>query len=279
VRRLFAIGFLAFSAASCSLLVSLDGFNDGSAEPDASTDGPHAEDASGDSIGEARVADASAFACDALVPAPKFCDDFERPTPTGTMWSSLNITLGATVTIDSTDSRSPTRSLNCVTPALDAGTPVASLSRSFPDIATDIRYSFDLKIAAPAVVGQIDLATVRLKAPDAGANATMSVTLSVRPNQTLLMEEDYRFDAGQPSFKSHGFGREPVFGQWERVVIHIVLAPTPHINVQLGEDTVIDTDFSSPGMVPSRIDNVVAGIKFTSLTGADIHIDNLVIDY
>ena len=222
--------------------------------------------------------DAGTFSCATLVPAPVFCDDFERDSVLGE-WSDMSLLGGGMITIDSTTSTSPTRSLLCTTPAsATTDTFGATLHHvTFPLTASGVDFSFDENIASAVDMNQFDLFRVILHMPDDPTSGSLEIALTVEPTVTYIDENDYRVTP--TVYISHDYSRVPAFGAWEHFAMHLTLIPSPHVTVVLGSDTVVDDDLTSPNIVASSVE-LELGLYHSFVPGAARagHFDNVVLD-
>src|SRR5262249_9187499 len=124
---------LAGALAACSIAFPMDSYR---GHPGGAMDADVPEGGDGGQAGiDAGDGGPPSFTlhCNELSPIPKFCDDFERTSVIGS-WSLVNTALGGSVTLDTNDSRSPSRSLLCSSPG-GPGFEEAWLRRSFPEVA------------------------------------------------------------------------------------------------------------------------------------------------
>jgi hypothetical protein len=221
--------------------------------------------------------DLSTLHCADMSPQPRFCDDFEHAGPS-TGWDGASLSAGGSVTIDSTDSRSPTRSLLCTTPSSTTDTPIANVFRFFPDVMSDIWIRFDWKIASRPVTGRFVFALLRLgRTPD---SLPLSFQFDIGPDDPIVLEEADHRTSANGDFYPHALGAGAVqFGVWQYVQVHLTLATSPRVSITIDGNTVVDDGLAAPNPAPSP-GALSAGIFYAVPGDAHtIHFDNITLDY
>jgi hypothetical protein len=213
-----------------------------------------------------------------MSPPPKFCDDFEHDLPTNGAvgWSATSTFADGSVTIDTSDSVSPTRSLSCATPANPTVKPIANLYRFFANAMSDVWIRFDWKIDSGPKTGQLAIDVLRLgPSPD---GSTLNFQFDIGADQSRFTEADHR-ESPTGTFYTHALGGAVQFGVWQYVQVHLTLGASPRMSVTIDTNTVVDENIKAPNIVPSP-GTLYAGI-FYSASGAaqTVHIDNITLDY
>jgi len=120
-----------------------------------------------------------------------FCDDFDRPAPVETGWTSATVT-GGLLSLDSTTSVSSPSSLRVDLTSTATGS--ALLEQTFaPTAITSVHYAFDLAIETADSTAELDLAQMKwltVQAPCTGLGFYIVRTRAFSPPK-LVMQETY----------------------------------------------------------------------------------------
>jgi hypothetical protein len=162
MRRVALVAVAVASALGCSILTNLDDLgSDASATSDAS-------DASVDIAVEATTHDAGSDGhfCDPYIDAGLlvYCEDFDSVTDASLL--NLDLTGGATATVDTMDWTSPPASLLATAPAADGGVLKAFLAHSMSVAPSQVTLDFELEVEATGN----DSANVAVIAVSSGAS-------------------------------------------------------------------------------------------------------------
>ncbi len=207
LRRWLLLGLVA-AFGGCSLVVSTDGLTgsssggggssgviaSGDASPDGATDG-----------GTPREAGASV--CD-VVPKPYFCATFDDGRALSAVFSTVNV-VGGSLTIDPGASKSAPRSLLVNLPA-NAGALSAEGQVTLPAKITKARVDLDLLVEELGGADQHDFIGFY-------RDGTHEVTLEIRPDGVLQVDEDIPVVDGGPGQTKTPLGVTVQVGKWTHI--------------------------------------------------------------
>ena len=214
------VASVAAAFAGCSLTTDLDDLTRGTADGDSgssSTDGMVTGEggdsgASGGDGGDGAGPDA----CVDTV----LCDDFERSVPDG-KWANIYTDRGGTVTIDTTTSTSPTRSLALYVPPV--GDPHAQLSSvAYPNV-THALVAFSMKCGAPN-------RTVSLMRLQLNANSRSAVMdLFMFDGRVVIDENVFGMPSG--TYADYNLSGGFVANTWQRWTLELDARAKPAVGI------------------------------------------------
>lgn len=149
--------------------------------------------------------------CLGLQPAPFLCADFDDGTPLDAIFG-IDTSNGATVTVDSLESRSSPRSLLFTLAVVPSMNQRCSLYKALPAKVSKVTIDVDVRIVQRGVGDTHDILAVR--------SGSDEVSLEVGTNGRLTFDEDSA-DAGLLEGKqalAHVFGSQWTHVRWEMVV-------------------------------------------------------------
>jgi hypothetical protein len=234
-------------------------------------------DASVDATAADDAADAgSAHWCEAHKGA-QFCKDFDDDFEIGG-WSTLSVDSGTqTLSVTSDTFVSPPHALRCgVTGIPDAGYESALGGYTSGTDADEAHLAFDIRPEIPPGHQPALLYIGARRASDGHASSLVVRVQSVGGTATITAMNDENDGSG-----SQQWSDSPPVGDWTRIFVDLILAPTPRVKIGLGQKgsdvqgkAVADLPLSSawergrPGFT--------LGIGFTSTVGDFVLIDNVV---
>lgn len=263
----------AAALAACTLTTSLSGLagppEDADASPpDAATDadaGSPDADAGGDGAPLLPY-------CQTLIPAPAFCDDFERASPQGA-WSLIRLGGGGALATEPSTRRAG-RELNSVIPLFgDGGVSEARLLRSFDD-ANEVTLSYALRVDGPPAqsVQQIMAIVVNL----AVGRDFFHAYLFVRREGITLVEQTFPGGGSAGSvFREHPLDVPIRFGSWQRVTLTETLSAPPHLRLTV--DGKVAFDGAADPFFRRGTPSVSAGIHYSDAPSGplSVRVDDL----
>lgn len=224
-----AVGACA-AIAACTLTTSLSGLI-GPPEnlpTDAGVDSPTLVGAS--DAGDGGDGLAVLPYCATLVPAPAFCDDFERTEPKGA-WSKLSVSGGGAVTTEPS-TRGAGRELRTVIPVFGGGGfSAAKLEVASLDVADEVTVSYALRIEAAPEQNQQQIMAVTVRALQPSTDV-FALYLFVRQGGISLVE--HMFPTSPPNkFIEHALLEPISFGAWHRIEMTATLSAPPHLRLRV----------------------------------------------
>jgi hypothetical protein len=222
--------------AACSLTTSFDDLSNGGAA--LADGGPNADapstgnetgaggDASTPPLADGGGADSgpSVPYCQTVVPAPTFCDDFERSDVNG-VWTNEVLGAGGQLAIEPSTRTAQGRELHATIPFFTGGgISNAHLSRDLA-AATAVTVSYALRIDSAPPQGVQQAMNVRILYDGGEFAATY---LYIHPDGVTFVEQTFPQDASTMSeFLEHALAHPIVFGTWQRVTVTTTLGASP----------------------------------------------------
>ena len=267
--RACLIGVIAVPLAGCLLpaVELLSGSVGASGDGGPDVQAPPGFDAeSGADVGEAS---APAF-CPNLNPAPKFCDDFDRP-PTKA-WSSTDVLAGGTVAVDGTAFTSAPNALLTTTPGADYQ--VARRTLSIPN-TSHVHVSYRVRVEQFGTYAEVGY--VRVAA--AGHPSQFYFRVSSLPQPVSFATEALPPDGGVIPHQVTLAGA-PTFDTWRKVEVDLTFGSANVVTVKIDGSIVgvqnLESDLYVAGAVTV---DVGTGYVDKSSTAFKIRYDDVTIDW
>jgi hypothetical protein len=184
------------------------------------------------------------------------------------------MTLG-TVMLDSSLSRSPSRSLWCEVPT-GAATRGALFSRPFNDTPTSYDLSFDAYVDAYDPAHDVELMTVTLRS---GTDTSCRTDVSIR-GSLWTVDESCESASAQTFGVSHKSALAMQLGRWTHVDASVSLAPGRSFSLAVDGQILFSAVPLAPELVTGKL-TLEVGIVYTQMgaTTARLHFDNVRFDY
>ncbi len=256
---------------ACSLTTSLDDLSNGGAVTD---DGGPSTDAitSGNDSG-APGADApmppptdgggtesgpAVPYCQTVVPAPTFCDDFERSDVNG-LWNNEVLGAGGQLAIDPSTRTAQGRELHATIPFFTGGgVSNAHLSRDLVS-ASAVTVSYALRIDSAPPQGVQQAMNVRILY-DAGEFA--ATYLFIHPDNVTFVEQTFpQGAAAMGVFMEHPLAHPVVFGTWQRITVTMTLGASPRHTVTI--DGMVAYDAAADPFFRAGKPQIAGGIDYS----------------
>jgi hypothetical protein len=274
-RRLLACVFAPCLAAAsvlaaCTLTTSLEGLSSGGAVVDGGGPGPGeaatgAESGSGDTGVDAPMPIDSGTTdggpsvpfCQTVVPAPAFCDDFERSDLKGT-WDTEVLGAGGVLAIEPSTRTAQGHELHATIPFFTGGgISQAHLSRNL-SVASAVTLSYALRIDSAPPQGAQQAMNVRIVVEGDFA----STYLLIHPDAVSFVEQTFPQDASTMSvFIEHPLAHPVLFGTWQRITVTTTLGASPRHTVSI--DGVVAYDAPADPFFRTGLPEIVAGIDYS----------------
>ncbi len=274
---------MAVVAGGCSLLVGTDGLTSSTVD-DAGPGDAGPNDAPSDTVVAESAADAVADApidagvdaapvpfCASLVPAPKYCADFDTGMPT-----DYGRVVGA-VTFDTGEAKSPPRSLLATVAATAAaGDRSCEIAHGFADTPSAYEGGFDVLVDALDTAHDVELITVYLTQ---GPDQSCVTDVSIRGG-FWTFDESCSEGGVQGLGKSHVSPKHVVLGSWIHVD-YAVSFPAATFSLSVAGEVLFAAAPIDPALLTGKVD-LFMGITYLSTPAtstATVHVDNVRFDY
>ena len=277
-HRLASLVSLAAAGAACNALTgaeerTLDVERDASPErvdagarPAPSGDAPFEPDA---------LLDASSY-CSRRADAAGFCVDFDESTSALQGWSSVFVTDGGALALDTATSVSPPRSLRASALSLAADASAAArVYRTFNATVSEAHLAFDIRVDKAATDGSPARAVALTF--DQGGGVYSSLTLEL--GATTALGEEVPSGGTSRVFTRTALTASLPVGAWARVKLDAVLVAPLTVTVTLGSQVVLDRH-PLPAAFKNASFSAQLGVVYLvgPTPGFEAHFDNVTVD-